>query len=100
METPVSVASWSVVVAARPAKPCNWKFRRGSKMWRGSEGKMNPIGFSKACRFLERYFGDCSTERSAILVGLAVATFGKRWNGSALCLQLASRGGPHESPQQ
>jgi hypothetical protein len=40
MDTPVSVASWIVVVAARPAKPCNWRLRRGSKMWSGSEGKM------------------------------------------------------------
>src|SRR5450759_1699295 len=40
METPVSVASCNVVVAARPAKPCNWRLRRGSKMWRGSEDKV------------------------------------------------------------
>jgi hypothetical protein len=33
MDTPVSVESWIVVVAARPAKPGNWRFRRGSKMW-------------------------------------------------------------------
>jgi hypothetical protein len=44
METPVSVASWMAVVAARLAKPCNWKFRRGSKMWSDSdsEGKTYP----------------------------------------------------------
>ena len=40
MDTPVSVASCIVVVAPRPVKPCNWKFRRGSKMRSGSEGKM------------------------------------------------------------
>jgi len=40
METPVSVASWSVVVAARPAKPCNWRLRRGSNMWSGSTDKV------------------------------------------------------------
>ncbi len=36
MDTPVADASWSVVVAPRPVKPCNWKLRRGSKMRRGS----------------------------------------------------------------
>jgi hypothetical protein len=38
IDTPVADASWSVVVAARPVKPCNWKLRRGSKMRIGSEG--------------------------------------------------------------
>jgi hypothetical protein len=37
MDTPVSVALYIVVVAALPVKPCVWKFRRGSKMWRGSD---------------------------------------------------------------
>src|ERR1022692_3116640 len=36
MDTPVAVASWSVVVAARPAKPCVCTLRRGSKMRRDS----------------------------------------------------------------
>jgi hypothetical protein len=36
MERPVSVASWMVVVAARPEKPCTCIVRRGSKMWRGT----------------------------------------------------------------
>jgi hypothetical protein len=36
METPVAVASWSVVVAARPEKPWTCMFRRGSKIRRGS----------------------------------------------------------------
>jgi hypothetical protein len=34
----VSVASWSVVVAARPEKPWSWIVRRGSKKRSGAEG--------------------------------------------------------------
>ena len=45
MDTPDSVAWWSVVVAARPAKPCNWRLRRGSKMWRGSERARGGLDF-------------------------------------------------------
>jgi len=37
IDRPVSVASWRVVVAARPEKPCTCMFRRGSKMWSDSE---------------------------------------------------------------
>src|ERR1035437_1002408 len=36
MDAPVADASWIVVVAARPVKPCVWKLRRGSKMARDS----------------------------------------------------------------
>src|SRR5690242_18368620 len=39
MDTPVAEASWIVVVAARPEKPCNWKLRDGSKM-RGDSAAM------------------------------------------------------------
>ena len=30
---PTGAPSWSVVVAPRPVKPCNWKLRRGSDEW-------------------------------------------------------------------
>src|SRR5579884_2430694 len=36
MDRPVSVASWMVVVAARPEKPWSWTVRRGSKSWSDS----------------------------------------------------------------
>src|ERR1035437_1095961 len=51
METPVCVASWIVVVAARPAKPCNWRLRRGSKMWSGFVGTMSPPWIKRESRF-------------------------------------------------
>src|ERR1019366_5680970 len=51
-DTPVSVASCIVVVAPRPVKPCVWKFRRGSKMWSGSDDtRKHPIKCGKVvCR--------------------------------------------------
>jgi hypothetical protein len=42
-----SVASWIVELAPREAKPCNRKFRRGSKMWSGSEARPRPSDQAK-----------------------------------------------------